>query len=155
MKVLVVLENHFILDSNGKVWCDRVVDYNYLKRYLNVFDNIVLTGRTKIKENIDETKLLVSGNNVEFVPMPDFKGAKGLLLNLFKLKKIIKEQTKKCDCVIYRAPTHLSLFTYKEVLKQNKVLALEFMMAANKMFDGDGIIKKIFNKINFAERISL
>lgn len=147
MKVLVVLENHFILDSNGKVWCDRVVDYNYLKRYLNVFDNIVLTGRTKIKENIDETKLLVSGNNVEFVPMPDFKGAKGLLLNLFKLKKIIKEQTKKCDCVIYRAPTHLSLFTYKEVLKQNKVLALEFMMAANKMFDGDGIIKKIFNKI--------
>ena len=56
MKVLVVLENHFILDSNGKVWCDRVVDYNYLKRYLNVFDNIVLTGRTKIKENIDETK---------------------------------------------------------------------------------------------------
>ena len=146
MKALVVLENHFFLDCNNSVWCDRVVDYNYLQRYLNVFDSIVLTGRT---QKIDKTnnKLLVSGKNVEFIPMPEFKGAKGLLLNLLKIKKIIKEQIKQCDCAIYRAPTHLSLFTYKEVVKKKKTLALEFMMAANKMFDGKSIYKKIINKI--------
>ena len=118
-----------------------------MKRYLNVFDEIVVTGRTQTIEKLEDTKLLVSGKNVNFVPMPDFKGAKGLLKNIFKLKKIIKEETKKVDCVIYRAPTHLSLFTYKEVIKQNKPLALEFMMAANKMFDGDGFIKRILNKL--------
>ena len=146
VKALVVLENHFYLDSNKNVWCDRVVDYNYLQRYLNVFDSIVLTGRTQVVEKINDKKLLVSGKNVLFVPMPDFKGAKGLLVNLFKLKKIIKREIKKCDCAIYRAPTHLSLFTYKEVIKQSKPLAFEFMMAANKMFDGNDFLKKILNK---------
>ncbi len=147
MRALVVLENHFYLDDEKNVWCDRVVDYNYLQRYLNVFDSILLTGRTKIVDKIYDKKLLVSGENVDFIPMPDFKGAKGLLLNINKLKKIIKNAIKMCDCAIYRAPTHLSLFTYKEVIKQNKPLALEFMMAANKMFDGNGFIKKILNKI--------
>lgn len=147
MRALIVLENHFYYDSDGNVWCDRVVDYNYLCRYLKVFDDIVVMGRTqKIKEKQDE-KLLVSGKNVSFVPLPDFRGSKGLLKNIIKIKKIIRIEIKKCDCVIYRAPTHLSLFTYKEVLKQNKVLALEFMMSAEKMFDGSGIIKKSLNRI--------
>lgn len=147
MKALIVLENHFFLDDDNNVWCDRVVDYDYLKRYLNVFKNIIVTGRTKKIENLDEKKLLVSGEGVEFVPMPDFKGAKGLLRNLFALKNIIKETTKQVNCVIYRAPTHIALFTYNEVIKQHKTLGLEFMMAADKMFDGDGIIKKILNRI--------
>lgn len=147
MKALIVLENHFYLDDNKNVWCDRIVDYNYLQRYLNVFDEITVTGRTQIIEKIKERKLLVSGENISFVPLPDFKGAKGLILNIFKLKKIIKREIGNCDCAIYRAPTHLSLFTYKEVIKQNKILALEFMMAANKMFDGNSFLKKIFNKL--------
>ena len=146
MKALIVLENHFYFDKDNNVWCDRIVDYNYLQRYLNVFDSIILTGRTKMVEKIEDKKLLVSGKNVDFVPMPDFKGAKGLLLNLFKIKSIIKKEIEKSDCAIYRAPTHLSLFTYKEVIKKNKPLALEFMMAADKMFDGDSLIKKILNK---------
>ena len=146
-KALIVLENHFFLDSDNNVWCDRVVDYNYLRRYLSVFDEIIVTGRTQIIDKITDNKLLVSGSKVEFVPMPDFKGAKGLIKNIFKLKKIIREQIKKCDCAIYRAPTHLSLFTYKEVIKAKKPLGIEFMMAANKMFDGNSILYSIFNKL--------
>lgn len=157
MKALVVLENHFFLDNNNNVWCDRVIDYNYLKRYLNVFDSITLTGRTQIIKNIEEKKLLVSGDCIDFVPMPDFKGAKGLLTNLITLKKIIKKELKKCDCAIFRAPTHIALFTYKEVLKQKKPLALEFMMAANKMFDGNSVFKKLLNRFvnNKAKKMCL
>ncbi|MBR3595295.1 glycosyltransferase family 4 protein [Candidatus Saccharibacteria bacterium] len=147
MKALIVLENHFTKDITGNIWCDRVVDYNYLQRYLKVFDEIILAGRTQIVRKIKDKKLLVSGEHIKFAPMPDFKGAKGLLINLLKLKRIIREQTRKVDCVIYRAPTHLSLFTYKEVLRQKKPLALEFMMASDKMFDGDGVVKDMLNKI--------
>lgn len=147
MKALIVLENHFFLDNNNNVWCDRVVDYNYLKRYLSTFESIIVTGRTQFVSNIYDTKILVNGPNVEFYALPDFKGAKGLLLNLLKIRKSIKKIISKCDCAIYRAPTHLSLFTYKEVIKAKKPLALEFMMAADKMFEGNGIIKKVLNKI--------
>lgn len=147
MKALIVLENHFYIDVNKNVWCDRVVDYNYLNRYLSSFESIIVTGRSQIVNEEIKDKLLVSGKNVEFVPMPDFKGAKGLILNLFNIRKIIKIQVKRCDCAIYRAPTHLSLFTYKEVIKQKKPLAIEFMMAADKMFEGESIYKKVLNKI--------
>lgn len=145
MNALVVLENHFFLDENNNVWCDRVVDYNYLKRYLNVFDEITLVGRTSKVKKIEENKLLVSGKNVNFVSLPDFKGAVGLIKNYFKINKIIKQQMILCDCAIYRAPTHLSLFTYKEVLKINKPLILEFMMAADKMFEGNNFVTKMLN----------
>ena len=147
MKALIVLENHFYIDNENNVWCDRVVDYNYLKRYLNVFDSIILMGRCRRINKIEDNKLKVNGKNIEFVEMPDFNGAKGLLKNVFKLKRIIRNISKEADCVIYRAPTHLSLFTYKEVLKLGKPLGLEFMMSANKMFDGEGKIKRVLNKI--------
>lgn len=144
MKLLLILENHFCIDEDGTVWCDRIIDYNFLKRYLETFNNVIVCGRTRKEKNVDK-KLLVLGKGIEFVSLPEFAGAKGLIKNLSEIKKILKKQIKKTDCVLYRAPTHLSLFTYKEVLKQNKILALEFMMAANKMIEGNGIISKILN----------
>lgn len=145
MKALIVLENHFYKDDNNNIWCDRIIDYNFLKRYLSVFDKVVVAGRcTRIDKTLD--KLLVSGENMEFVALPDFTGAKGIIRNLSKIKKILRKAILYTDATLYRAPTHISLFTYKEVLKAKKVLALEFMMAADKMIDGRGIIKKILNK---------
>ncbi len=145
MKCLIVLENHFYLDKNKNVWCDRVVDYNYLQRYLNIFDKILLTGRCEVIDYVIKDKLLVSGKNVEFVPMPNFIGVKGLIKNIFKIKKVVKDSIKKCDCAIFRVPTHLAIFTYKEVIRQKKPLAFEFMMAANKFFEGTSFINSILN----------
>lgn len=145
MKALIVLENHFFKDSDNKIWCDRVIDYAFLKRYLKVFNSIIVCGRTSFSNK--EHKLLVTGCNVEFIELPDFVGAKGIIKNLREIRMIIKKALKKVDCIIYRAPTHLSLFTYKEALKQNKTLGLEFMMAADKMIEGSSFIHKILNKI--------
>lgn len=145
MKCLVVLENHFYLDKNNKVWADRVVDYKYLRRYLNVFDSILVTGRTEIVNYAIKDKLLVSNDNIEFVPMPDFVGIKGLIKNIFKIKQVVKNCIKQCDCAIYRVPTHISIFTYDEILKQHKPLAFEFMMASDKMIERKNIINSILN----------
>ena len=85
---LILLENHFVIDSQQNVWCDRIVDYNYLQRYLNVFDNIVVCGRFT-KTTKCTNKLLVSGKNVEFLQLPEFIGMKGLLKNYKKIRRII------------------------------------------------------------------
>lgn len=147
MKALIVLENHFYKDNNDNIWCDRIINYDFLKRYLNVFEKIVVAGRCKrTVENI-ENKLLVSGENVEFIELPEFVGTKGLIKNIKKIRKILRKAIEYTDCTIYRAPTHISLFTYKEVLKQHKPLALEFMMAADKMVEGTNIIKVLTNKL--------
>lgn len=147
MKALIVLENHFYEDKQKNIWCDRIVDYNFLKRYLEVFDKVVVAGRCQKISSVGDKKLLVSGENVEFIHLPEFIGAKGLIKNLYNIKKILRNGIRSTDCTIYRAPTHISLFTYKEVLKQHKPLALEFMMAADKMVEGTNIIKILANKL--------
>ncbi len=145
MKLLLILESHFYVDNNGEVWCDRVVDYNFLKRYMSTFSEIIVCGRTD-DSNKEKYKLKVSGQNVSFRKLPNFYGIKGLIKNLFKIRKLIGEYIDEADAVLYRVPTPLSLFTYKEVLKRNKVLGVEFMISADKMIEGKGLIKDFLNK---------
>ena len=146
MKLLVVLESHFYVDKDNTVWCDRIIDYNYIKRYLNVFENVIVCGRSK--KSADKPKsfdLVVSGPNVEFRELPDFVGIKGILFNYFKINKLIYKYSLEADAVIYRVPTPISLFSYKSVLKAKKVLAAEFMFAADKMIQGKGFVKSVIN----------
>lgn len=145
MKLLLILESHFFVDNNGDVWCDRVVDYNFLKRYMTSFSEVIVCGRTD-EHNNEKYKLKVTGPCVSFRKLPNFYGVNGLLKNIFKIRKLIKIYTSEADVVLYRVPTPLSLFTYKEVLKQNKVLGVEFMISADKMIEGKGIIKRFLNK---------
>lgn len=147
MKVLIILENHFIRDIDGNVWCDRVVDYNYLKRYLNVFENIVVCGRFSHTSEKCDNKLLVSGKNVEFIELPDFRGIKGIIRNYFKIRKVISNSLENINCVIMRAPTHLAFISYRIIKKSKIPFAIEFMMAADKMVEAKGVIGKVINTL--------
>ena len=144
MKLLVVLENHFYQENNN-IFCDRVIDYGFLKRYLNVFEKVIVCGRCD-SYNDGKYKLKVNGPGVEFRPLPNFYGIKGLLKNILPLKVLFNKYINEVDAILYRVPTPLSIFTYKQVLKSNKVLAVEFMISADKMIEGKGFINKIFNK---------
>ena len=157
MKVLVVLENRFIKDREGNVWCDRIVDYNFLKRYLEVFEEVIVCGRVGYVDYIENRKLLVSGDRVSFIELPNFTGAYGTIMSYKKIKRIIKSNIAEIDCAILRAPSHLSLIIYKILLKKHKRFAIEFVMAANKMFEGKGIVSKLLNKFinNKAKKMCL
>lgn len=146
MTALILLEYHFIKGKDGYIYCDRVIDYNYLERYLNVFDDIILCGRmTETNEDCSK-KLMVSGKNVHFVPIPDFQGIKGLLKNYYQIMKTVKAIIPKVQCCIMRAPNHLSLITYKLFRKKNLPFALEFNIAADKFIENQSVIGKFLNK---------
>lgn len=146
MKLLLILESHFFIDDNGIVWCDRVIDYKFLTRYMSSFSEVIVCGRTD-DNNDGKYKLKVSGPNVSFRKLPNFYGINGLLKNLFKIRKLISKYVDEANVVLYRVPTPLSIFTYKEVLKKHKVLGAEFMISADKMIEGNSLIKKICNRI--------
>lgn len=146
MTALILLEYHFIKGKDGYIYCDRVIDYNYLERYLKVFDDIILCGRVTESTEDCSKKLLVSGKNVRFVGIPEFQGIKGLLKNYGKIIRTIKEIIPKVQCCIMRAPNHLSLITYKVFKKRKLPFALEFNIAADKFIENDSLIGKILNK---------
>ncbi len=146
MKVLVVLEHHFVQDLNGTVWCDRVVDRKFLQRYLDVYEEVIICARMKKINTVPKDMLLASGERIKFVALPEFIGIKGLIVNYINIIKIVKKEAKKVNCVILRGPSHLSLILYKIIYRLRKPFAVEFMMAADRMVDSDSIFGRLINK---------
>lgn len=136
MKVLVVFETHFYEDTKGTVWSDRIIDYTYLERYLNTFEEVYLCGRCRKIFDIKGTYLKVSGERVTFLALPDFKGILGFFYNYVEIAKKLKQYIKLCDCAILRFPTLLSLIAYQKIYRKLPI-GLEFMISAHSM-----IVKK-------------
>lgn len=149
MKVLLLLEHTFLIDEDNKVWSETVINYEYLKRYLDVFENVAVCARMKNVKNDDELlnkyNLLVSGNGVEFLPLPFSISSKEIIFSFFKTKRIFKKYLKNVDCAIIRGPSLLSLMLYKQCINNLK-FAVEFVMGANTILSEKNFIRKILNK---------
>lgn len=148
MKTLILLEHTFIIDEDNRIWSETVIDYNYLKRYLNVFEKVVLCARMKKVKNddslLEKYNLLVSGPNIEIEPLPFVISPKEIILSFNKTKKIFKKAIKNVNCVIIRGPSLLSLLLYKYCVNKIK-FAVEFVMGANEILSNKNIIRKIIN----------
>ena len=80
-KLLLVLEHHFVIDSKNRLWSDRVVDQTFLKRYTKVFEEVYILARAEHKEP-EKKYNLIEINNIHLIPLRNFKGTKGLLVNM-------------------------------------------------------------------------
>ena len=128
MTLLVLVEQHMMRLANGEVWTYDMVNASFWERYLNVFEKIIVCGRIEKRSDNDTAGLAKSSReNVEFVAMPNFRGIKGLIANYFRIRKIIKFAISKADCIIYRAPSPISLVAYPLVRKSQKTFAVELM----------------------------
>ena len=153
MKALIVLGTHFYKDNAGFYYSDRIIDYNYLKRYLEVFEKITICGRVALlPKNDGNCKLLkVNGENVEFIDIPDFTGPKGLIKNYFNIRKIIKKNFDKFECVLMRIPELLPLSLFN-IFYKKKIIGVELVLSADKLIEKKGIIGKLLK--NFAKKMT-
>ena len=138
MKLLLVLEHRFFILPGGEtVYCERNVDYSFLQRYLQVFDEVTVCARAQNVSSDFKGKLLSSGKNVSFLPLPDFRGSTGIIKNYGKCRKIIRDNIAKFDAVMLRSPSPISLAALNPVIKSKKPFAAEFVINPRTMFDKD------------------
>ena len=140
MKLLLFLEHRFYRIED-KVYCERIVNYQYLQRYLNVFDNVTVCGRFSM--DIPEKKIQVSGNGVDFIELPDFQGFNGLIKTYPKCERLIRLQIKKYDAVMIRTPSPISMFAYPIVKKSGLPFAIEVVINPKTMFSKDSYPSKL------------
>lgn len=127
MKLLVIQEQHFTRLPNGEVWVDKQSDTKFWERYLNVFDEIVVCARMKNADKLGEKALRSDRENVTFVGMPDFRGAAGIIKYYIQIQKALSIALKDADCVIFRAPSPISMVSYSIVRRSGKPFAVELM----------------------------
>lgn len=145
-KLLLVLEEHFYLDTLGNYWAKRVIDDEYLSRYLNVFDEVTIYARIgNVTSEVKKGKK-ISTDKISFIAMPDFHGPKELAFLSGKIIKKFKVQLKICDVVILRSPSPLSLLLYR-FIPSSKTFGVEFMMGADKFFEGNNKINNFINSM--------
>lgn len=140
MKLLLFLEHRFYR-VKGEVFCERIVDYSYLKRYLNVFDRVTVCGR--FGTETPQKLIQVSGDGVDFLELPDFQGFNGLAKNYPKCKKIIESHIKEFDAVMIRTPSPISMFAFPIVKKSGVPFAIEVVINPKTMFSRDSYPSKI------------
>lgn len=140
MKLLLFLEHRFY-KVEDKVYCERIVSYRYLQRYLNVFDNVTVCGR--FSTDIPEKKIQVSGDRVDFLELPDFQGYNGIAKNYPKCKRIIESHIKEYDAVMIRTPSPISMFAFPIVKKSGLPFAIEVVINPKTMFSRDSYPSKL------------
>lgn len=113
MKVLVVSNIHLVKDNNGNYYSSSVYSYDFFKRYLEVFDEVKIVGKTKLISTVDlENYKRVNGPNIEIVPLPWYQGIKQMVRKLPELICIFRHVLDECDCCIFRIAQVESFFTY-------------------------------------------
>lgn len=127
MKLLVIQEQHFTELPNGEVWVNRQSDIHFWDRYLTAFDELVVCARMKKDSQHNEGDLRSDRKEVSFVGMPDFRGAGGIVKHYGAIQKALKKALKQADCVIFRAPSPISMVSYGIVRRSGKPFAVEMM----------------------------
>lgn len=128
MTLLVIQEQHFTKIHNGQVWVNETSDIKFWDRYLDVFEKVVVCARMEIRSDNDTKGLIRSDRpEVEFCALPNFRGIGGIIKNINAIRKSIKKAISKSDCIIYRAPSPISLVAYPIVKASGKPFAVELM----------------------------
>lgn len=103
MKVLVVGNVHLICTKDNEYYSSSVYSYDFYKRYLNIFDEVKVIGKTKHVDSVDEkAHLKISGPQLEVAELPWYQGMSEMCRLLPKLIHIYRHLADDCDCCILR-----------------------------------------------------
>lgn len=126
MKVLVTTHSQMFITPDGAVWTNSVYDYEFFKRYLEVFDTVRLVTRMK-KITYDDigNKLRVDGKGMEFFPLPFYHGPWEYFAKSKAIKLSFSRAILGCDCAILRIPDQVSFQLFSELKKKEIPCAVE------------------------------
>lgn len=137
MKILLFLEYKFYISQDNNLYAEKVIDKQYLDRYLNVFDEITICARVS-KTLIKHMPEPLVDNRISIIPLPD-KSATGIMMNCKEIAKKISKQCSnyqgktKVDGLIIRGPSSISYLAY-EVYKLTKLPYVVEMVINPKNF---------------------
>ena len=117
MKVFFIQEARYV-EFNEELYSPRIEYNTYWGRYLEHFSVVTIVARVKKVTVIPDGYLKATGANVNFHPIVPYEGPLGLLKNIFKVKKQLREILNKKDSYILRIPGLLGFLIYKELRKE-------------------------------------
>lgn len=127
MNLLFVGQGRFVKYGNGVIYpFNSLFDYNYFKRYLEVFDDVLVLDRLWESADSPPANLCpTTGPRVSFMGAPPFASVLQFIRWLPDIKKIIARAVRSSDAVLLRVPNYFSFLARAELKKQSKPFAVE------------------------------
>lgn len=147
MKTLIAVDAHLYRTPDNRIWAKTIYDYDFWKRYLEIFSDIVVLSRI---EDVDykfvENFLPSSGEKVEFQSVPMARSGSQYLFNLPLFIKNIIEISKIADCAIIRLPSVTSFFTELIFSMFNKPYVIEVVADPYSVYKENKFTKFLMTK---------
>lgn len=148
MKVLICADAHLYKTEDGKVWTESIHGYEFWKRYLNVFESIIVMARMQsVDSDSVEGFQESSGPGVSFIGLPMIIGSKNkfsYITNLPRIIKIVRKSVKTSDCAVFRIPAVMGYIALHYFMKTKKPFAVEVVgNPSNGIGNGNKIERKI------------
>ena len=112
MKLLVAMEGRF-QSVDGVVYSHHLSYDRFWKRYLDVFDSVLVASRVKAVGQIPEGWERASGPRVDFCKIPDYQGPVQYLQMRSEVIKVLKKAIHTCDAYILRVAGTIGNVTWK------------------------------------------
>lgn len=122
MRVVIPIESRFKL-CNGRPASHHLSYERFWKRYLSVFDSVVVVGRLFSEE--DPAASPVEGDGVTFAALPPYSGALGYLRKAAEIRSIVRKLCEPEQAYILRVPGIVGSALESELRSRRKPFAVE------------------------------
>jgi len=126
MRVLIAIEERFFKTVDGKIVSSNTIfDYEFWKRYLQVFDEVLVYAR--VKETTEEyaNKPVANGPGVSFFPVPYFIGPWEFFKAYRKTNTVAEQAVKQADAFILRVPGTMGTMILRQLMSKKAAYGLE------------------------------
>lgn len=108
MRLVVTCEHRFSRAPDGSVWTKVAFEYAFWERYLKVFDVVRIVARAADDVKIDACHKQVTGNRVEFWPVPFYLGPEQFLIKRHKIRAALHAAVEEADALLCRVGSPLA-----------------------------------------------
>lgn len=135
MRVSVVLEQRFIHTADGATYDNGPATYTHWRRYLNVFEEVQVVGRSQLVSEVPAGYVRVDGPAVSVLHVPYYQGPAGFLRRLPKVARTLQHGIEREEAVIVRLAGVLEHFAAELCRWRGQPYAVEVI---NDPYDGYG-----------------
>jgi len=113
MRVVVSLEEHFLV-ADGDVYSSHLRYDPFWRRYLDVFDSVLIVARAAKCDHVPDGYHLVNGKGVTLAALPDYRGVTQFVRQRGRLRAAIRRALRPDDAIILRVPGTISNEVWKQ-----------------------------------------
>lgn len=152
MKLLVSIDEHYVSDGVNIYTTQGTTPYQFFwSEYLQVFEQVFILARVREDRSfVGRLEAIANGPNVEFIPVPEFKGPAQYFHVRKQVLACIRDAIPKGDAYYLRGPGIIGGFLAAELERQGKRYAAQVIGDPWEVFgvgQVGGVMRPIYRQL--------